>query len=718
MAEYGNADIAISPSSASESRFMFSEDAYEVLGEDIKAVGYYNTVLSVDGKVAFCAAADLLRIGDIFDFEFTDHREIDSYSLGSAAIVSSRFAQEHSLSVGDVFCAGMLGEEINYTVYAISEKPPIGDLDVLVDISTLVRVLSSDSPFSSMLGENFKPISILLIDLPDGKDASEAIKLLKSSESFADKDFTDVKNEAVTSGVVNNLRFIVNYVIALVVFLAGAVAFCCFFILSAQRSEENESFILAGAKPSLMHFMQYAEMLVFWAVGIIPGILLSFPLLSFAENKIGFVYAEMEPDTHNIVLSCLLLLLAMLLTVTVFILGRRGRHFGIGRPKAFVAFVIALDILAYIPVFTLPREYRLIAGIVAMLTVLISLFLISPILLRFVVRRLDEWLSGRLKRTGEARHPSLRYALKNIYSVRALHNVSRLLSLLLAVVLATVLLIGSTSGTVRQSKGMFEGDQVVMNGSERCYDKILATESIEGAERIYMGRGIFENDMSTNLVSVEELSVLSKNYPVTAKPRGNEAIISLGEAKMLSVDVGDSLRVELGGEVIELYVIEIVKSALDIVLFDSEHFGIERNIILTDLADGVSAEQGMLDVSGAVADEIAVVAESEEFTSSVFSSFDIYINGSELILLIVIVFSLIGMGDTLLESYSSRKGEFLLYENAGMSKRSVLSMKLFEMGFVLIFSLIVAFAFFLLLVPVLCEGFYSAGFDVLRGFFG
>ena len=67
--------------------------------------------------------------------------------------------------------AWAFGEEGRYTVYGISEARFFDSTDILVDISGVVRMMTSGSPLISALGDSFKPSGTVYVKTVGGRSA-------------------------------------------------------------------------------------------------------------------------------------------------------------------------------------------------------------------------------------------------------------------------------------------------------------------------------------------------------------------------------------------------------------------------------------------------------------------------------------------------------------------------------------------------------------------
>lgn len=709
-AKYGNSDIVISLAGSSEARFMFTEDAEKILGEDALVSGYYEIVLTEeDEQVVFGMTTDLLTIENIFDFEFTDYGSITENTLSSVAFISQSYADENSLSLGDVFTLELFGRERTYTVEAISPKPYVNSYDIMLDVGGVMKSLVDDSVFASVLGDDFKPCSTILINLPLGADIADSINSLKSSDTFADKSVS--ASLALEGGEM--LKLLVSLCTVLSSVMAAAVAFSCFYILARERSLENETFIIAGARPRFINLAQYLEVIFFWLVGTVIGALISLPLLSSIDDIVEFKFAKCDFTIENLLISASLLLFVLLLTVTLFIFTRKLKFKSQSGTK-MVYIVASLVALCYLAMFLLPLGWRFEFGAVLAILLLILLFSVSSQILKKLLQIVNKYRQNKLETGGILKSESIHFAIKNMYSVKPMHNVTRLFSLLVATVICISAVACSTTGSAVLSRELFNADYVVMNASRRCYDKITSCNTVKSADMVYFTQALGTTESYTSLISASNPEVLSKNFGITTMPEGNGAFISYAEAKAMGVEVGDSFSLDIGDRTVEFTVSKIVKVGYHFVIFDCQHFGIDYNMILPHIRNGASNADFIGEITIATADEIAPVARVDELLEYRLDMLNIYVRCTNTLLVIIVIFALIGLIDNLVESYRVRREEFALYSTAGMSKRKILGMKIFEILISLIFGLVLGILAALVILPILSEMMLSLGYDMIQ----
>ena len=700
--KYGHSDIIVSVDSNSTSRFIFADDVEQLFGDNGTVAGYYELLLSGGDDIILGAAADFSTVGNIFDISFTEYGKITEDNLSESVILYSDFAKRHSLSVGDEFSTTLFGKNVTYTVEGITTTPPLGGHDVLLDISGVMKLLASDSVFAAVIGDDFKPCSKLYIALADGVDAEWAMDSLCASEKFSDKSITATPR----AGNVKVLDLIITFAVVLSFIMTTVVSFSSFSILQRQRKLESDAFSIAGAPRRMLNFMQYAEALIYWFFGTFFGLLLSLPINALANLYANLRFVRIELTPLNMLISSGALFLSLFLTVTLFI------HFGSTvqkrAGKLLIPIVGSLAAVCYILQFLLPMNLRFGFGLATMLLVFLLVFLSAAKIICALIRKIGAKMEKAPKKL------SLYYAVKNLFSVGALHNTMRLTALLVAALSCVFSVIWSLRGNAKLMENAFDTEYVVLNGTSRCYDKIEGCSGVSSVERAYITTYAHKDSYHTSVVSVSDISVFSDDIPITKQPKGNEAVISYAEAKMLSLEVGDSFEMDISGVPSTLEVIEIVKTGFNFVLIDCENFGINYSIMLPILAPSANEAEFIGEVTAITADEIATVTKTETLLENRVKGFGIYTRCGDLLLLVVLVFALIGLIDTTLESYNVRAGEFSLYRVGGMSGRAAAKLKAYEILLTTLCGIGVGLIGYFLVFPIVIESMYGIGYEFVR----
>lgn len=711
---YGTANITVSLSADSESRFMFASRAEELLADCAEVVGTYHLpmFLGEDKSTVFGVATDLYDIGSIFTIEFTDYRDVYASDLSSVAFISSEFADSYGLSLGDTFTAEVIGEDVSYVVHGISDRRLLGSYDVMVDIGGVMRILAKDSLILSAIRDSFRPSSTLYVEVKDGYEINDVMTILSSSDDFSDKDIADVsetkKNEALTE----ELDIVIDMVIILTGVLAAVVTYCCFYILSMERSEENTVFISAGAKPLDIALMQFLEIGAYWIMGVVLATLLCQPLIYFVHSYIGFNYTGFACAPKMLIFSYFIVLAVALVTVGVFIISSRMKNRG-KHKRARYLYLIPVPVLcisAYIVTFSVNIKDTMLPGIITMLMSLLCVFLISPTVEGVLLTKIGIAFDKRAHKTKSA---SLLYAVKNTSRLGLLHNFTRLSSLLLIIIIVASFVVSGAHCNLEFSKAMFNGDYIVAGATERCYQKVRESDVAQKIDRIYFAN-VTQGETHTHALSAGDISSLSSGFDISVLPKENKAAISKSQAKLYGLEIGDSFEVEIGGKTLELELSEICNTGKSIVIFDCEYFDISPNMILTSAKDGVSDSELLADLTSRTASELATVVSVEDLLLEKLRSVGTYFNTGDLLICVLIIFAIFGLFNNLYECYRSRKEEFLLYSYAGMKRKTITRMKCAEVIISSVYSIVAALLVGALIITDVNRAMNSLAYDGIQ----
>ncbi len=711
-AQYGSSDLVVLQGSNSESRFMLAERANSLLGERGRAVGVFNTVLSLtdSGESVFAVAADLYTVDEAFNISFSEYAGLTDDTLTGSVLISRHLAERLGLSLGDELGATVFGASRVLTVKGISEAPYLGEYHIMLDIRTVMRALSHSSSFISAMGEDFMPSTTLYIDLADGVTASECISLLSADSDFSGKSFTDVDGIRNSSLITDTLDFVISVSVALIILVSAAVTFACFYILSVKRTDENESFTLAGARPLVMNSMQYGEILLYWLVGAPLGILLSVPSSYLFGLAVGLTYATPTLTAFGGLVAALVMLAAVLFTATLFILtrGRRRREIPLGWASLAA---LALSLVLLLLTFLLDGNARLTVGILSVLSLILLLLLCAPIIAKQIAVLISSALAARGERS-EGGIPSapLYYGLKNYLSVKVLHNTTRLVALLVAALISTGALVLASEGFMQLGVRALDGDYAVLSPTDRAYERLSESENGSVA-RVYQQSATYGENKTLTVLASDSQGAFNSVLEIESLPSGNGAVISSTCREQLSLELGDEMTVMLGGRELVLTVTAVADMGMPAVVIDSEYLGIGYNMLLLKADEG-REEELLSEISAVAAGEMSAVMSVPELIKSSTGLLEIYISAAYVLAAALLVFAIIGLADNLSESYRQRRGDFELYALAGASRRAVALTKLTEVILSLTLGALVGILFSLPVLLSLNEAAHSLNFDI------
>ncbi|MBQ3571817.1 MAG: hypothetical protein IJA15_03200 [Clostridia bacterium] len=706
-AQYGNADLTVSLNSSDQSRFMFAKEVEDILSDRAVATGAFELPLLLEGKgrTAFGVAVDFYDVEQIFAFEFLQYGKITHSTVKDSAFISQAFAKDNDLALGDVFSVVAFGSKKTYTVCAISQNRFLDSYDVMVDISGIVHIMTKDSLLLSALGADFKPCSTIFVRFLDKESIEEDIELLKQAPTFKGKSFTSIANLVQRKSNIYTFIKIVDVALLLICLLSSIVIFCCFYILSALRKEQNYAFEICGAKPWQLNLLQYAEILLYLLISAPIGGLLTIPLLNLLQKTVEFRYVLASVQFANVLKGALVMLAVCVLTATAFIGFKKTRK-SAGVQKQIkqlpLAISLAIFIVSSVMLFVLPTNNLFAVYLVCMFSILTLAFFALPPLLMAFAKRMDARSDKQGRKKGQDKRIAVKYAFKNVYKVKVLHNISRLACVLVIILAVAYVMVLSAFGNVKINKNIFNADYLMLNSTEKC------EQAVEECAEAQKGYNLFvKTTFNGLLLSIDDINLLSQDLKVEFLPKGNQVILTKGEAKKQGLKIGDSLTLNVSDKDIVLEVADIVDSALVFMLFDCEHFGFSYNILAVKGKEGVNLDALFNKLTEKTALELSTVITVEQYFDLKINTVLICVRLGEFILVAITIFAIIGAIDNLYESYRTRRDEFTLFYQAGMNKKALRQMKASEITISLLFGIVLGFVFAILLLIATNQAFYT-----------
>ena len=732
---YGDAHITVTLDGASKSRFMFVRDAESVLGARAEVAGCLELPMTygASGQTVFGVATDFTEIGRIFDVSFLAYGKLTPSVVGDAAFVSASFAADNGLSLGDAFTVKVFGSEKVYTVAGISPQRFIESYDIMVDNSGIASILAKDSLLLSSMKDGFRPCSTLYIKVLGMSDKAEAGKgfkkedlqaissasaLLASAPIFEEKTVSEVYLSVARGNNSEALSWVVTIAILLSCLLAAAVVFSCLYILSVERSEENRSFMLSGARASRLHALQYAEISLYLVCASVLGVLLTAPAFAAFVSSAHFRYAASDLHVADMIASVAFVFLVGILTVTFFAASEPMLR----KPKKekkhallWHLLPLMLTVLSVAAVYLLPVRLRHFCFIPLVLTFTVSIFIYAPKVLRKWMAATDARLSRKLENSAGITHPALYYAVKNTVTVKMLHNTARLIALLGFAVFSALLLMMSSVGHLRFAKDVFKAEYAVMGATENCYLGVRNAQGVEDCYRVYMQTAETVEGKPLLVLGTDDMQAFAEGQRPEHAPKGNLAAISRGDAKWSHVRVGDTLRLNVGGKSIDVVISQLLDSTVNAVIIDNEHFDLHYNMIFVNPMPQANTASMLSEISENTKNELATVVRMRDFWASRMDALEIYLAAGLVILGVIFAFAVIATADNLGQSYRMRREEFVLYRLSGMSRGQVARMKLYEISIALLFGLLFAAAATAALFVPTCAALRSYGYEEMLG---
>lgn len=712
--KYGDASFMVSVGNSSDSRFLFADDVTDVLGESAKVAGLYELPLILDGTedTTIAVATELDKISDVFDIEFLKYGKVTRASAGEVAFISSDFAEQKGLSIGDTLTVETMGYTKTYRVEGISKHPFMASYDVMVDISGVVRAFADNSLLFAAIGDDFKPCGKIYVNIDncEGMTEADAVALLKADERFSEKNFEDLRNIEKRNSNSIALDVAIKLSVALASILSAVIAFCCLYILAKERAEENRILAYSGASPKLLGVIQFAEVIFYWVVAVPLGALAAIPIAKMIAVFVDLRYTEVLIHSLTVIKSAIIIFVICLLTTTFFLmLNKRIKRTGTTQTAIKARWVVWLLMVIFVSLILLyiyPATLKTKLYGVIMAAIILLIFWATPVVLRLITRAIDKKMQNDKRESVIA----FRYALKNICSLKLLHNIARLSALIVSIILTICLVFSCARGWIRSWQQVFDADYIVYNATDSCYEKTTGCESADTVCRSYMNQS--EIGM---VISADDLSVYGDLLSIKEQPKDNQVIVNTGIAHKLDLRVGESFSLELDGVEYDLVVAEIVKVGINYVAINCEDLGIAYNMLLVTGREGISSSELLADLSQTTSTELAAISSIDALMEQRISSIKGYLNTGKVLLGVFAVFSLIGMVNTFCESLRTRREEFGFYCLAGMSRKNLRLLKFSELVVTILLGMLIGIAAFVLSALAVNGGMRGYGVEIFLG---
>lgn len=696
--QYCNADIIIETDTGSSSRFMQVEDVRRVLPGEAKALGTIELpIFTENDKPIFAVAVDIKQAAQTLEFDFIEYGEVTTSTLNDVIFISESMARKHSLKVGDTLRCNYFGMVNTYTVQGISRQPYLADYDAMLSVYSVMDALKRYYPQLVLFGDTEAIYThiYVYIDSASGVSAEDCAALLEKDAAFADKRVSLTAEK--TSSDVSFFERFVPLIIFLVMLLPTITNFCCFYILSKQRTDTNRLFYVQGMSLNRQMGLQSAEIVVYCLLGILLGFGLSFGISPLLSRYLHFRYITFRLDGPfflNSLYAALLSLVSALLTTAFFAVyermqnspHRNKRLQGNYRVGAIVSACLATVAVALITVMELVRAEDRAGWGYFTIGAWLLLFVVATPVLTYGITNLGARLTERHIFNSIGRHKTPRenqaillYAFKNLRSCKNYHNISRLMVLLLAINVMTMSACIGASSLPREFNNLLDADYGVMYAGEAVENALQTSPLVEDVTHFFFSKIDFGSSTGNKIMAVENYAIMDPHYKPAHAPKGDEIAVSTVVADYFRLKVGDSIEGEIDGHKYTFVVSEIFTGKSTVVFVDMDYCqGLAYNTILVSVKEGVTLSDLKADILSDATVSTAIVMPMEDYAVLLFRDADFYIKCCLVMCLGLLFFSIVGLCNIYFETYRARKSEYDLYCIAGMTPVQVRKMKAYE----------------------------------------
>ncbi len=724
-AKNGTADFTVTFSSESPMRFLFEDDIVEALDDERAVVCGAFTVpvyYGDDEEFYYGIATDFNTVSKIFDVSFVEYSQFHKNQVDSSVFVSRKFVEETGVKLGGEINLKIINNVEKFTVVGISQNDLLGECDVMIDITTLVGTIAQDSLFVTLLGEDFVPSTKVFVSVDGDVDAAIAKIYNVYDNVIATKVTHDETLEKQT-------KPIVMLIIALAVCFTLAVIYVCFAVLTAQRQAENALFYAAGAKSYMLNALSVAEMFIYWLIGGLIGIGLSYPVAEFFIAIGNFKYCEPNITEWTLAASLAITLCAAEGSMCLFMfvesrhkkkakkiaeankekyevqtdqqaevkenvgndeitktavrsdVKKVGRE---GTKNYLRLFLIVLTTLSLAFGFLSIIENvttKTIFGIVGIFGLLVAVFIGT----KYLFPRVAHALSNLKKLP-----VTLKYAIKNASKVESLANTASVVALLLIVMGAVGTLLTFSIKSAETDTNYFVGEYMLQNITESGLEKLKNADNIEDVYSVYIATGIYDENTILTLFSANDAKGFLPHVQLDELPHGNQLYMCEEYALSLNLHIGDEFTLTINGVEYEFVLAKFSHIGGAVFFINFEDMGFSPTYYEVVGKEGLSDDEVKQSIVSELTFESAVILPTTAMTTRYVENANRYTTCIEFISIFLLLFSIIGIADSIVSSYKSRKDEFACYASAGMNKAMLKKLKSCEIAFAFLFAIVIA----------------------------
>lgn len=698
-------DITVSAAADREIGILFDDDVKSILGERAEVCGEFSLAAFLDDgdgidRLISVAATDLEQADRYFKFKYYEYGRFTSENRDSSIIASKRFADENGLKVGDSISFSLLGSDVTYTVEAVAENSGILEQrDALLPMESVIKLLSGHSVFIASLGDSFKPYNRLMIKCAEGQDAEAQAKLLSESPELKNC-AVELTKDAHTGNAISVFQTVSVMLLSfLLAVLSVLLIVTAQSLLRKQRSLEYAQFCAAGASGRHMIVMQLGENIAYALVGATAGIFLSPYMLNYTISLFDWHQYNVAVGVDGIALGYLVSLLLSVASTLITV--KNDRHTDLAmrlnasnyptpekfriRPVAVFGIMLVTGLLAVV-VCDVKNQYIFL--FFALISLVLLVYFGSP----YVFGRLSELFDRILDKRARGKGV-LTLAVKNIKNSYSLCHMGRLLCITFALLVAICASSGIISNQHKVFDGIVQGEILTVNLSDRSLSKLKKNESIAGIASFNYDDAVTINGERSAMavyLSGDTNVCVSDDFAPEVMPKGKEVAISHGLAKLMDLDVGDKVKVNIRGGEHEVTVSHIWKINAGILCMDDSYVAGSERMHCVKLAEGVGvgSEEYKNIVASLEADGVRLLDESE-IGGAVMDTISGFNSLLKCVIFIAVVLATIGFVNVFAESLGSRRRERELLVQCGAEKRRVIMLHVIEIMFVTLIALFI-----------------------------
>ncbi len=663
--KYGNSDIAVSPDVSVNIRYM-TNSVYSSVSDSVEYADGFLTVPSLSlGKTVRTAAADLHTIENIFPFSFISVEPVQEKDLNNAIYISSVYAKNNNISLGDEVDILILGKEKTFTVYGINRHRFFGNYDLLMNTDGAVATLSSLSAVFSVFDEDNIPYTSMFIKFKDGTDVNSALDNLNA----------ELKTSGLSARISSHENPFFKFMMDIVLFsfVAFSLAIGCLLVcfslntLAGKRREEMESFRLAGMSDKSIFASLCIETFIYTVIGTSLGLLISYFLLPTAFSK-TLTYTKPDLTIYGILVTAISEFAMWVLTLLIYrVISSKKKIKNKTSPFLVWSVLFAPAVIFAILTFTLPAKISYIFAIFAAFT-LFLLLISSAKPLVLLISKVFSALSNRRKKEQSS---TLFLAIKNSEKLSSVHNIYRSVSIIISTFAVVIVCLYYCINSVSVTLNIFNCDYSVLGVPESSYSDINATAMEKSSA--YFAEGVVEGEQIIYIASAENGNFLCEDMEIY--PDGNGIIIPEAVAKLYKKEIGDDISITLNDKPQTFNIQGFCKRDAFFAYINAKACGFQSNLLLIRSNEDPDA---LINISKDISFFGGMVEDIKDMTDGLNYSSTMVLSCLNVFIPLIGLLAFIGCANLIAVSFAQRKTHFASLRIAGISKKEIVSMIMFE----------------------------------------
>lgn len=718
-------DITVTAKSERSNGILFDSEAKKLLGDRAEVLGDFSLVVFRDGENGkkqpiFASAVDLEAADRFFLFDYYEYGEFNEGNVDRAVIISKSYSEKSGLHVGDTFEISVLNKKTEYTVEAVAENSGLlTKKDILLPIENIIRLLSERSVFIASLGNSFEPYNRLMIKCANGENAGEIADILSKSSLMSGcridnmADNTEGKSFAIFESIAILMLSVLVFGLSILLIITSQS------LMQKQRATEYALFCAAGASRGHIAALQYAESLIYAAVGSVVGILLSPYMLEYAISLFSWqkysVAVGFEGIIFGVVLSLALTFIGTFLTVhrdekrdLTLLLGE-GNY-----PKTskdgYGALICtgALTVICIIVTLLCKVKYRYMPMLLAIISFAVLIYVSSGHILSAFASLMERMRMRREKTGGFGL-----LAVKSLKNNNSLRHSGRLLCVLFSLLCAIFICSGELTRQYNAFDNIIKGEIITVNLNADMAERIKKVPSVKGVSTFYYSDAVMINgkyEVMTLFTSGDSEACISEDFCPDNLPDKGEIVLSASVARLIGATAGEFVNVEINGVSHRAKIIEVCHIKVPMVYMDCSYVPANVKMNCIKLEDGIGVgDEACGEIVADILASGAQIIDEKEIIGTIMNTLDGFTSLIVATVIMAVIISFVGCSNVFSYTVLSRKREREILRLCGMENKSVVSMHILEAVITVVIALVVG---------VICGAIICLGLNVCLNSFG